>query len=448
MSWLSLKHEIDAAAYHNQSHNDQYQFGDDVPFSVHIIGDVFCDIITQVPVSGINIGGDTLAKIKQVPGGSALNVACHLEANSYERMGPDLGLDLRTSLYSMVGDDPNGAFCIEALSAAGVIYQHKVTVSEIGTCTGTCIVLSGADGRSFITDSGPLVEEMVLKKSETWDEKKKRIRMDDYDLEPCIRSDPGICMDDLIRTHHLHLSGFYNCRGLKEGKINVVELFKQAKVNKVTTSLIPQDDAHGKWDGLKEVCPYMDILIANEHEIINIAKKQIEADAAAGNIGDSSDSGESKNKNKRRKISGGDESKSKGKGGDESKSGVELSMSMSMLAEEILRWGCGTVVVTQGPEGASAFYLKGNKGNKGNKGDTRELVEEKCAAPKMTAEEIVDTTGAGDAFAAGFLAGMIEARCSEGEAGETLVLRRCLTRGCAAGSDACRYIGGSANKHT
>jgi len=88
---------------------------------------------------------------------------------------------------------------------------------------------------------------------------------------------------------------------------------------------------------------------------------------------------------------------------------VELGDCVSALAENV-----GTIVVTRGADGALAV-------------DKNERVE--IAAPRV--DRVVDTTGAGDLFAAGFLAARCRGRSLEG----------CLQTGAVAAAEVISHFG-------
>jgi len=172
-------------------------------------------------------------------------------------------------------------------------------------------------------------------------------------------------------TSHVHFSAYYDCSGLQEA---VPRLMQRAKAERgASISIVPQTDSTDEWrGGLRELLPNIDVLICNQREAAAIA-------------------------------------------------GVPLSGRRPTWAEmdEAVRRlqadGAPLVVVTLGADGALAASA-----------------EQWWFQPTQP-RAVVDTTGAGDAFAAGFLFGWCGSRDVE----------RGLVYGCACGAAAVGQIGGS-----
>ena len=80
-------------------------------------------------------------------------------------------------------------------------------------------------------------------------------------------------------ARHLHMSGFYLLPGMWAG---VTWLFREAKQAGLTTSLDPDHDSSGQWDGgIRELLPYVDFFFPNEHESLSITGAADLASAAA-----------------------------------------------------------------------------------------------------------------------------------------------------------------------
>jgi sugar/nucleoside kinase (ribokinase family) len=182
-----------------------------------IIGDIYCDMIAL----GVKLpdawGTDTLSKeIKVVAGGSALNITVH--AANYSA---HLNEIVKLHLLSCTGKDFQGQVCRDALDHR-CIDRSRVIVNE-SVRTGSCIVLSGATDRSFITDRGCI----------------KDLKIDWFNQKELFSTS----------TSHIHIGGFYNCDALQD---DVCNLLMRAFEQNITTSLNPQYDATEKW-----VCIYL-----------------------------------------------------------------------------------------------------------------------------------------------------------------------------------------------
>jgi sugar/nucleoside kinase (ribokinase family) len=297
-----------------------------------VIGDIFCDIIALDVKLPDAWGTDTLSKeIKVVAGGSALNVTVH--AANYSA---HLNEIVKLHLLSCTGNDFQGKVCRDALNHP-CIDSSRVIVNESAR-TGSCIVLSGASDRSFVTDRGCI----------------KDMKIDWFNQEELFSP----------TTSHIHIGGFYNCDTLQE---DVCDLLMRAVEQNITTSLNPQYDATEKWEGIEKLCPYVTFFISNESELTSITKS------------------------------------------------TESSSTLKK-AGILLNWGCQNVVITMGNQGAISFKNDGTFINQ-----------------KAGIVEVVDTTGAGDGFAGGFLV----------EWANSHQMSSALRAGCISGSAAVTHIGGS-----
>eukprot|EP00605_Chrysophyceae_sp_TOSAG23-4_P000577 GSChrysophyteH1.ASY1.ANO1.654.1 assembled CDS len=388
---------------------------------INVFGDIFTDIVARVP-SKLNLaGGDTLSKIDIFPGGSGLNLSVHL--SSYLRNHDDSRANsLKCRMFSCVGDDTHGRMCHNYLTQCGVDASH-VKICTQGARTGTCIVLSSGTERSFITDGGCVCDELALKLFTANDKK-------------------ALFSEDMV---HFHMSGIYNIKQLRKIDRNgaeIIRIFEQIKkVNRrnggVCTSLNPQYDAIGEWDCIRPICHMLDVLIANEEEIMQIAN--------------SNEGREQTNKIKR--ISGNAASTQA-----EAPAPALLSKaaSLSEAAIRVLSWGANVVVATLGSRGAVAFLRSDNTTRLSGtsspisprirrrspmltvydeENNTHWKISElECVADRLDSS-IIDTTGAGDAFAAAFVGELTSARQKH--------IASAMRAGCEAGGRSCTVVGGS-----
>lgn len=178
------------------------------------------------------------------------------------------------------------------------------------------------------------------------------------------------CDDIYSHGNHLHVAGYYNVPGLWPGLPHVL---RTARKSGLTTSLNPQFDARQLWTGLDECYEHIGILIVNELEAEGLSGKPVSTVSAA----------------------------------------VEVS---KMFMDR----GVGLSVITLGSEGAVAAWRSGSA--------------VQWMHQPTTETKVVDTTGAGDAFSAGFLASWMQKSDDIG---------RALQVGCAMGTAAITKEGGS-----
>ena len=245
-------------------------------------------------------------------------------------------LGLRVAFAGVVGDDIFGRYMCDQLQAHGVDTTAVAVLPD--RSTGVTVVLSGRHDRAMLTFAGTIGD---LRRS-----------MIDADV--------------LSRTRHIHVSSYFLQRALTP---ELPDLFREVRVGEATTSLDPNWDPSGAWDGgLMALLPEVDVFLPNEVEALSLARISVVEDAIA----------------------------------------------------RLRSSGVGTVVVktaAQGSVGAQA--------------------SDRISVPALPTQ-VVDSTGAGDSFDAGFLAGFL--------GGESL--RRCLEIGNACGSLSTRGIGGTSTQPT
>jgi sugar/nucleoside kinase (ribokinase family) len=204
---------------------------------------------------------------------------------------------------------------------------------------------------------------------------------------------------------HVHISGYFNLpkfwNGVLQSKLQCLRNMRHTQSNRIgrntTISLSTQHDASNGWDrGLREVIPLLDFLFLNELEATNILT----------NFSDS----------------------------------AALLFKKKELIEQ---WASCTAllsyetcfIITRGSHGALA--LRGGK----------TVVDIK----KSVSVDVVDPTGAGDAFAAGFLAGswksMVKSTLTDPCWPDFAILEGMLW-GCAAGTSVVGIVGASVPPQT
>ena len=187
-------------------------------------------------------------------------------------------------------------------------------------------------------------------------------------------SESDLDVDALLApgTSHVHFSAYFDCAGLQAA---VPQLMERAKAKRgATISIVPQADSAGEWQsGLLELLPQIDVLLCNQREAAAITGLSY-----AGRRPNWAD--------------------------------------LDEAVRKLLAAGAPLVVVTLGKGGAIAATSA-----------------QWWFQPASSARAAIDTTGCGDAFAAGFLFGW----CGSQD------VRRGLVYGCACGTACVSQLGGS-----
>ena len=196
---------------------------------------------------------------------------------------------------------------------------------------------------------------------------------------------------------HVHIAGYYNLGGFFDGQLKkLLQTIRGRRGSGTTISLVPQHDATEVWDGgLLDLLPLVDYLICSELEAKCIANANNVGSANAGDQGETTSTATTG-------ISGSNEA-------------------FQQLASFFHQASPNTcVVVTLGSKGAVALR-------------DGEIVHHQEAPVNIS--DPIDPTGAGDAFAAGFLHGIHRLR-EESEIGDddSSILRSGLFHGCLLGT--------------
>ncbi len=294
-------------------------------FDLLVLGDLNPDLVVRGDVEPSFGQAEKLVdEARLVLGGSGGIMAC-----GAARLG------LQVAVVGVVGDDAFGRFVRDELGSRGVDVRG-VSVDPHRP-TGVSVVLSRGDDRAILTAPGTI----------------DGLRADLVD-------------PDLVRAaRHVHVSSYFLQRDLRP---DLPELFDEAHQAGATTSVDPNWDPAGEWDGgLLSLLQHTDCFFPNSSEA--------------------------------RAITGID----------------DVDVAAEALAEH------GAVVAVKFGQGGGLAVEGG------------EVVRSESVPM-----EVVDTTGAGDSFDAGFLAGRL--------AGWSL--DRCLALAVASGSLSTRASGGTGAQPT
>lgn len=198
-------------------------------FDLLVVGDANPDVI----VSGSPRHPEFGQREQLVPAaGLVLGGSGAITAYGAARLG------LRTAFVGRVGDDPAGAFVLDALRGGGV--DVSACVVDPAVPTAMTVVLVDGDDRAILTAPGCL----------------DRLAATDVP--------PGL----LERAAHVHVSSYFLQPLLAAG---LTGLFGLARAAGASTSLDTNDDPAGRWAGLADVLPLTDVLLPNEAEAQAIA---------------------------------------------------------------------------------------------------------------------------------------------------------------------------------
>jgi sugar/nucleoside kinase (ribokinase family) len=199
-------------------------------FDLLVVGDANPDVI----VSGSPRHPEFGQREQLVPAaGLVLGGSGAITAYGAARLG------LRTAFVGRVGDDPAGAFVLDALRAGGV--DVSACVVDPAVPTAMTVALVDGDDRAILTAPGCLD------------------RLGAADVPPGL----------LERAAHVHVSSYFLQPLLAAG---LGGLFGLARAAGASTSLDTNDDPAGRWAGLEDVLPVTDVLLPNEPEALAIAR--------------------------------------------------------------------------------------------------------------------------------------------------------------------------------
>jgi len=150
-------------------------------------------------------------------------------------------LGLKVAIIGVVGDDAFGQFMLNALEARGVDTSFVIVDKKIKT--GLSVILSRGEDRAILTYLGGIA---------------------------ALRADQ--VSDEMLDTsRHLHIGHYFLQDALRPG---LAGLFERAKQKGLSISLDTNWDPEEKWEGVKELMPYLDIFYPNENELLSLTGEQ------------------------------------------------------------------------------------------------------------------------------------------------------------------------------
>ena len=209
---------------------------------VLVIGDANPDLVLSgdvVPRFGQS--EQLLDEASLVIGGSASTTA-----HGLARLGRPV------SLLAAVGGDHFGAFMVDRLGEAGVDVR-RIAVRQ-DRPTGLTVVLSRGDDRSMLTLTGA--------------------------LDSLTESDLDGALGDLQAEglRHVHVGSLFLLPSLAAV---LAPFLGRAREHGLTTSLDTNDDPTGRWEGVDELLPHLDVLLPNRAEAVALGREADPRRAAA-----------------------------------------------------------------------------------------------------------------------------------------------------------------------
>lgn len=157
-------------------------------------------------------------------------------------------LGLRVAMVGVVGDDPLGRFVLEALAARGVDTSGCRVAPE--RPTGASVILGNGTDRAILTALGTIADTRAT------------------DVHDSL----------LGRARHVHVGSLFLQPGLAA---DVPALFRSARAGGATTSLDPNWDPSGAWDGgFGAALAEADVVLPNVEEALRLTGAT-DADTAA-----------------------------------------------------------------------------------------------------------------------------------------------------------------------
>jgi sugar/nucleoside kinase (ribokinase family) len=195
------------------------------PFDVLVAGEINPDLILSGNIE------PAFGQVEKIIDGADLEIGSSsaIFACGASRLG------LKVAFIGVVGDDLFGHFMLDSMREKGVDVSHVII--DQTRQTGLSVILNRSSDRAILTYPGCIAA----------------LRPDDIG-------------DDLLKSfRHLHVASYFLQTALQPG---LPALFQRARVLGLTTSLDPNWDPSGKWQGFPELLPMVDIFLPNENEAL------------------------------------------------------------------------------------------------------------------------------------------------------------------------------------
>ena len=344
--------------------------------SIEVIGDAFADVYCYLQSGLPSLGGDSrlTEPIHTVAGGSGLNTTTHLASLFRYFDAGNLSTKDIISLQTAINEnDIYGKLIIDHSNAHNFKLINRRT-SEVPNC------FIGTSEAKKIAREKSTGHCAVIVASNDRSFMTHLGCMEDFQGSHILQSN----ISSECRYKHVHIAGYFNIPGFWDGQLATQlemmrDSIKKSGGTKLTISLVPQYDATCKWNGgLRDVLKFVDFLILSE----------LEAKYIAG-CADQNDE----------------------------------DICIKRIIQHFLEWSPSTfVTITRGSRGASVLY----QGN---------IIACQCTPRQIT--NPIDPTGAGDAFAAGFIYCLAQTNGVTKTSGDTFRLdeiKKALKWGCAMGT--------------
>ncbi|HEY9077733.1 MAG TPA: carbohydrate kinase family protein [Anaerolineaceae bacterium] len=202
------------------------------PFDLLVAGEINPDLILSDPNLNPQFGqAETLVKnLELTIGSSSVIFAC-----GAARLG------LKVAFTGIIGKDMFGQYMLEAMQARGV--DTRGVIVDPGIRTGMSVILNRGTDRAILTYPGAI---------------------------SCLRIEQ-IPESLLAESRHLHIASYFLQTELQP---SLPDLFQRAHKLGLTTSLDPNWDPSGNWQGLIDLLPLIDIFLPNENEALALTKSR------------------------------------------------------------------------------------------------------------------------------------------------------------------------------
>jgi len=150
-------------------------------------------------------------------------------------------LGLKVGFIGVCGDDLFGRFMLDEMARRQV--DITPVIVDTSVTTGMSVILSTVSDRAILTYVGSM---------------------------DCLRADQ-VTHDLLARSRHIHVASYFLQSALQPG---LPELFRRARANGLTTSLDPNWDPSGRWQGFDELLQFVDVFLPNENEALALTGSQ------------------------------------------------------------------------------------------------------------------------------------------------------------------------------